>query len=994
MRSSPGLCTIGFVVVGMFILFALGTFGEDGIAPTWSFVLIIGCLFLMFQAISTPERLLHHPVVSISPTNSQGSSREPPLTAEQVLQEELESIKENRKSVGSSADDQEIKENLSALCLSGGGIRSATFSLGIVQALARHDLLTQFDYLSTVSGGGYIGSWLTAWVKRNSLEDVQAMLAGRSVAISKPEPEPAPISWLRNYMHYLAPRRGVFSLDTWSIISTYLRNLLLNWLVLLPAIVSLIFLHKLLESFTTYKSNAFTTVLVMLVISALVGCGIYRNLRFGLESAHGLFSKWQVVVGSALLVLLVAPFIDRTFGWSEQLSVRWGISLFILLLSGVFGAVTVGRTATHLQNSSDAKVNQGPTPESVFWQCTFPLFWAAVLLAVGWTILPMGAAWWWYLAFAYLYGCIFNIVGLFCFRQSGSNPQAGSWAKTIRNGLIAGVLPSLLLFAGIIVPWPPLFSSEIQISLIIPYGILSYWVGLSFFIGYISRPRKGDDGRPVVTDSTREWWARLGGGFLLLATIWGMVSLAISQGPDLIDWTIATLVSVSGFTSLGLGQLPQHTISTARFRTWARPLLNMLIPLAAIFLLGIVASLSYVVSSTLHLAQMHLFEVPDRWKPLALGVSSWISAVMSLRFSRWFPTNTFSLHPMYRDRLTAAYLGASRRRAERDKTQDRFTRHDSEGDDIQLHELNQRPLHILNLTLNLGKTQKLAWQDRKAQSFSASPLHCGARMLGDKGSYQRTCQSGDKKIYLSAAMTISAAAANPNMGYRSSGLLTALFAIFNLRLGWWAGNPKKRIPLIRDPPSSLMPHLREISGFTDDEYEFINLSDGGHFDNLGLHEMVARRCRYIVVCDAEEDPDYTFDGLARAIRHVQVDFGVRIEIDVSSIRRHSVTQQSRTHAVIGTIHYGEDCASVQPGHLLYIKASMTGDEPEDVKSYKEHDPTFPHEPTSNQFFVESQFESYRKLGLHIGNTVFDLVDPDLTKSLSLPYIFSRLRCFL
>jgi hypothetical protein len=121
----------------------------------------------------------------------------------------------------------------SALCLSGSGIRSATFGLGVLQGLARRNLLNQFDYLSTVSGGGYIGSWLTAWIRRDpqGLNGVCAQLVQQN---NTSAPEPEQISWLRNYSSYMSPRLGLLSADSWTLIGIYLRNLMLNWLVLLP----------------------------------------------------------------------------------------------------------------------------------------------------------------------------------------------------------------------------------------------------------------------------------------------------------------------------------------------------------------------------------------------------------------------------------------------------------------------------------------------------------------------------------------------------------------------------------------------------------------------------------------------------------------------------------------------------------------------------------------------------------------------------------------
>src|SRR5689334_5118811 len=108
---------------------------------------------------------------------------------------------------------------LSALCISGGGIRSATFALGVLQGLAEQGILTSFDYLSTVSGGGYIGSWLTAWKQRQG--GLDKILPALQPAAASPDPkDPDPIQHLREYNNYLSPKMGLFSADTWTLLAT------------------------------------------------------------------------------------------------------------------------------------------------------------------------------------------------------------------------------------------------------------------------------------------------------------------------------------------------------------------------------------------------------------------------------------------------------------------------------------------------------------------------------------------------------------------------------------------------------------------------------------------------------------------------------------------------------------------------------------------------------------------------------------------------------
>jgi hypothetical protein len=127
-----------------------------------------------------------------------------------------------------------------ALCLSGGGIRSATFALGVIQGLAKRNLLGQFDYLSTVSGGGYIGGWLSAWFHRSGAQQVIGGLE---------RPDPEPVRYLRRYSNYLSPRLGLLSADTWTLAAIFARNLLFNWLTLLPTLAAAILIPYLCVRF-------------------------------------------------------------------------------------------------------------------------------------------------------------------------------------------------------------------------------------------------------------------------------------------------------------------------------------------------------------------------------------------------------------------------------------------------------------------------------------------------------------------------------------------------------------------------------------------------------------------------------------------------------------------------------------------------------------------------------------------------------------------------
>ena len=173
----------------------------------------------------------------------------------------------------------------SALCLSGGGIRSATFALGVVQALARRDLLTRFDYLSTVSGGGYLGGWLSAWIKNAG--DAAAVSRGlnkdlRTSDDAKRDPESEPIRHLRRYSNYLTPKLGFFSSDTWTLVATVLRNIFLNWLMLIPILAFVLMIPRLFASLATRESASLG------VIAYVFGSGSVLHVRSRPSSPHSI----------------------------------------------------------------------------------------------------------------------------------------------------------------------------------------------------------------------------------------------------------------------------------------------------------------------------------------------------------------------------------------------------------------------------------------------------------------------------------------------------------------------------------------------------------------------------------------------------------------------------------------------------------------------------------------------------------------------------------
>ena len=170
------------------------------------------------------------------------------------------------------------------------------------------------------------------------------------------------------------------------------------------------------------------------------------------------------------------------------------------------------------------------------------------------------------------------------------------------------------------------------------------------------------------------------------------------------------------------------------------------------------------------------------------------------------------------------------------------------------------------------------------------------------------------------------------------------------------------------PHFSLFQLVNELLGAADDTSRYVMLSDGGHFENMGVYELVRRRCKYIVVCDSEADEQQKLQGIGMAIRKCRIDFGVEIDLDLRPLQNPDLAGCSAAHCVVGTITYPE--APKDAGIVVYLKSSLTGDEPGDVLNYKKEDEPFPHDTTLNQWFTESQFESYRRLGHHAAMATF------------------------
>jgi len=506
--------------------------------------------------------------------------------------------------------------------------------------------------------------------------------------------------------------------------------------------------------------------------------------------------------------------------------------------------------------------------------------------------------------------------------------------------------------------WP------VYITVAAPLLLLSLLLAGCLFVGFSSH---------MLNDEDREWLSRGAAWVLLCIVGWtglcALVLLAPTWVMGLPLWSKSLLASAGGAGGW-LSALAGRSTSTSAAAGKGNSKAQSSLFARAAAALGapafiVAVAVALVVASNWLLVITGLGPKVDWWRhgDLLAG-TRWESALflglvfvaLSTLMARFVNINKFSLHAMYRNRIIRAYLGASNDRRNANK----FTGF-AENDNIRMHKLDPalKPFHVVNICLNLVAGRRLAWQQRKAESFTMTPLHCGSNDLG----YRPSRHYGDE-ISLGTAVTISGAAASPNMGYHSSAVIGFIMTLFNARLGAWLGNPGQagektwREP---GPTSAVGSLVAEAFGLTNNTNEWVNLSDGGHFENLGLYEMVRRRCRYIIVLDGSCDGGFNYEDLGNALRKIRIDLKIPIDFEPGSFE---ALREKTARFAVARIGYHEVDRTRAEGRLIYLKPMIRGNESPDVLSYRANHPDFPHQSTGDQFFDESQTESYRALGAH------------------------------
>ncbi len=906
-------------------------------------------------------------------------------SSSEILNNELQQIEDSRLlRLGPEAPNTAPRESLIGLAFSGGGIRSATFNLGILQALAQRRLLRNLDYISTVSGGGYIGSWLMGWMHHQQIGigELERRLASPpdppEEAADRPE-----LHFLRNYSNYLTPRKGLLGADLWAFLASYIRNMLLNQTILVLGLLSLLlvprsigyFFHAL-ESLEEWIRSRWWQQWMQaeefsLVLGLLLGfVAIFRigknliTLEPGKEEASRKYSE-----PGAVHLYIVAPlFLSSallTYSLSHLLMLpsfadhpgKAAASLGMLLYGGLWGLALVFRGSDH--GITERVSCQGGPP-----------IWLIALTAA--------------------------LAGMF----------AGYLFLPYAHVLIAGGVSGSRTFSS----WQSLtFGTPALVGVMLAAGVLH--------IGLMGRG---------LSDGYREWFARIGGWLVIYSFVWlalfcialympywlhllwgwGQKTTYAGAGAWILSTAYGVFFAKSGSTGSGVlspdaplrKKLPHYAARVTPY----------------VFILGLLSALSLLAARiSVSLAAWaansegagntvpdSIFAAPSDWH-----FTFWIPAVCAalllgaVVLSWRVDINQFSAHKLYRNRLVRCYLGASVRQRDAQP----FTGFSSE-DDFPLAALaippgstrpeNGRPYPIFNTSLNVVHGQELAMQTRKARAFACTPSYCGftRQQIGGRhleAAYADTSRLGTSRLEspsyhqgltIGTAMAISGAAASPNMGFYSSAPLAFLMTVFDVRLGWWMGNPCRDEWEKGSPQVGFQWLLNELVGSTTDESKYVYLSDGGHFENLGVYELVRRRCKLIIVGDGSCDSEYACGDLHNAMERCRTDFGVEITVDVSGLLPTGSPRRGTAHYALGRIHYRPGSPN-HDGLMIYLKPSLLPGDPADVLGYSATNKNFPHDSTANQFFDEPLFENYRAIGEATGKAARDTIAEAMNKVL-------------
>jgi len=867
------------------------------------------------------------------------------------------------------------------LAFSGGGIRSATFALGLAQALAAKRLFPQIDYLSTVSGGGYTGAFLgSLFLPRTAdlavpdplpreapqaaaesalaaAERAERLLTdppnatAASIRVGAPGEDTTifhPLRWLRENGRYLTPSGAK---DLLFMTAFYLR--------------SLVGVHYVLAVALTGAVLAVYLARVGLhVAGQAIGGGVAPRLD-GLD--------WDLaVVGDAL-----------AWWWSPIL---W---LVPLVAAAVCGPLVLAYWLVFRQERAGRlSAEERATKLGPYWVLVASLAFGVLLARFDrWDnpvvfLLGYGA----YLAIATLLAQRFWLARML---KPGEDWTYTSAVARVRLKLTQALTATLALLAAVAA-----------------CGFVDSF-GQTLFVAWL-RNRPGELAALAS-----------GGGAIAVALAFAR-KLGEAVGADATAWKkrlarlqklVALVVALAA-----LAAIAALLVAFVQWVVWSPWLAELRVkPQARL--------------ATAHFA-------------LLIGLAlAWALLAALVRESLGFLNNS-TFHRFYCARLVRTFLGAANFRrlarfhealhaplASQSDARALFVSESHPDDEVALRSYyagnSAGPLHLVCATVNetLSQTSNLVREDRKGVALTvgpsginvddrfhrwAQPLHeIGSRLqfadlpappdtagAGAREDYDR--QTRCERLALGAWAAISGAAVSTGLGRMSSAGFSMLAWLVNARLAYWWLPAAKMSTQQRESLLKTFDLVRQelTGGFYGRRGLRWNLSDGGHFENTAVYELLRRRAALVVCADNGADPDYGFNDLHNLVRRARIDFGAEIEFLAEAELAAFVGRLGHTEAArwFGTIEQfrdparrGDRCALAarvryatgadglaRAALLIVVKPAVPDFAPLDVKLYACRQPAFPQQSTGDQFFDEGQWESYRKLGEAIGLRLFDL----------------------
>lgn len=784
---------------------------------------------------------------------------------------------------------------VTGLALSGGGIRSASIGLGALQAIHSLVGIEGVDYLSTVSGGGYIGSSLVAGLTTDAREKKPNNLGVFPFLKRRNDfGDSESVRHIRDFSKYLIPH-GIP--DVVTAFAIFLRGLVANLILLAPFIF-------LSVAIILYNHPSVDTLdqpgrLIRQILST---ANLF--LPHVIERIWKLDGFWAT---SCLLYIDFLVLILWTYWKSLTTSTIWRQLVDFLGSfftgpdspgSSVRQEIVEGRSyeKTNFQKDQESDELSGPWPNSI--KILFTL-----TAIAGWLELQP------------------HILHHLELKHGVDHAQ----------GWIDKAIFYLTKALDQIVP------------LLAPLGAVMAF--FSKFIGDTLTFSEHSTGRNAIVKKTLSTVAMWFVGLTIPAFVW-YIHLKLTY-----------------FSLIGIDSKLSHYLQTAQQQAAA---ILQKIPLISFFS-------DYVSKCTFS---------PELLGSICAGnYAVYLSAfILSGLLALLVNPNATTFFRLYRDRLNKAFIFNP-------DPLDRDELGDLKAISIKLHKIltTYCPYPIINASLNLQGSKFANKRGRNADFFVFTPEYVGSPATGYIGS--RRIFLRERDLDLGTAMTISAAAVSPNMGSATIKPLVATLALLNVRLGYWLINPRYvdkftgPIGIVRELIEGCRRSfylLYEIFGALNEYRTSVYLTDGGNLENLGLYELLRRKCDVIIAVDSEADPNFDFPSLIKLTRFARTDLGVRIDLPWEEIRSQAlktnnyfieaakkndvfVPKNPGPHCAVCDIEYSDG----EKGLLFYFKSSLSGDENDLVFDYKRRYPDFPHQTTIDQFFGEDQLEAYRSLGFHM-----------------------------